>query len=222
MLHSTSAVGTQILLTHGSEHLLVDVGDGTVRDLISRKVSFEKIQAILLTHEHFDHFSGLYGLLHFCRLLRRKEELILVGPQPVQVVRHFLTPPVMYETLPFEIRLIEVSEGENISVGQLNVTAFAVEHTSANALGYSIQDKKGYRVVISGDATISTNLARNVEGADFAVLEATYDDRDADLASRYGHMTKTQAKSLGKTAKKVVYVHSSPNHYVKKFVCTSR
>jgi ribonuclease BN (tRNA processing enzyme) len=46
VLHSVSAVGTQILLTHNKEHALVDVGDGTVRDLVSRNLDFERINGV--------------------------------------------------------------------------------------------------------------------------------------------------------------------------------
>jgi len=222
VLYSVSAIGTQILLTHSKEHALVDAGDGTVRDLVSRNVDFERIRGVLLTHEHFDHFSGLYGLLHFCRLQRRQEELILVVPGPVQVVDHLLKPPIMYEPLPFEVRLVGLRENERASIGELEATAFAVEHGSANAFGYSIQDEQGFRVVVSGDTLSCENLERNVEGADIAVLEATYDDDSGDLAGKYGHMTRSQAIALGKKAKKTMLIHTNPEYYFKKFQCAVR
>jgi ribonuclease Z len=222
ILHSVSAIGTQILLTHNKEHAIVDVGDGTVRDLVSREVDFETIKGILLTHEHFDHFSGLYGLLHFCRLQRRQQELILIVPRPAKVVYHLFKPPIMYEPLPFEVRLIELGENERAAIGELDARAFGVEHGSANAFGYSIQDKQGFRVVVSGDTLSCKNLERNIEGADIAVLEATYDDDSGDLAAKYGHMTRSQALALGKRAKKTILIHTNPEYYFRKFQCAVR
>jgi ribonuclease BN (tRNA processing enzyme) len=222
VLYSASAIGTQILLSHRDQHFLVDIGDGAVRDLAERKVDFEDIKAIFLTHEHFDHFSGLYEFLHFSRLLRRKEELVLVVPQPTRVVSHLLNPPIMYETLPYPVRLLELSDRESASVGPLNATAFSVKHGSANAFGYSIQDPEGFRVVVSGDTTVCANLERNVAGADVALIEATYDDTCGELASKYGHMTRSQAENLGKRAKKAIYIHSNPSHYFKKFECSQQ
>jgi ribonuclease BN (tRNA processing enzyme) len=220
VLYSTSAVGTQILLRHSGQTVLVDVGDGTVRDLVSRRTDFGSIAGVLLTHEHFDHFSGLYTFLHFCRLLGRKEELVLVVPKPAHVVNYLLKPPIMYEPLPYHVRLLEVSDNETVSVGKLRATGFSVKHTVPNALGYVIRDNKEYRVVISGDTSVCSNLSRNVEGANLAVLEATYDDASSDLASRYGHMTKKEARMLGKKAKRVIFTHSSPSFYFKKFQCS--
>lgn len=198
----------------------MDIGDGTVRDLVSRRTDFGKIKAILLTHEHFDHFSGLYSFLHFCRLLNRKEELVLIVPRPARVVIHLLKQPIMYEDLPFTVRLIEIGRNETVSIGELKVTGFAVKHTASNALGYSIRDDNGYRVTISGDTSPCPNLVRNVEGADLAVLEATYDDAFSDLSSRYGHMTKNEAQLLGRKAKRTILTHSSPTYYFRKFQCS--
>jgi ribonuclease Z len=220
VLYSASAVGTQILLTHNGQHLLVDVGDGTVRDLVSRRADFGSIAGILLTHEHVDHFSGLYGLLHFCRLLQRKEELVLVVPKPAHVVNHLLKPPIMYEPLAFQVRLVEIDEGQTVSIAALRATAFAVRHSLPNAFGFSVEDNEGYRVVLSGDTALCPNLIRYVEGADLAVLEATYDDASSDLASKHGHMTKKEAQMLGEKAKKAIFTHSSPAFYLKKFQCS--
>ena len=69
VLHSDAGVGTQILITNDQNSVLVDVGDGTLRDLVERRFKFETLKAILLTHEHFDHISGLYSLVNFLTLL---------------------------------------------------------------------------------------------------------------------------------------------------------
>jgi ribonuclease BN (tRNA processing enzyme) len=222
VLYSTSAIGTQILLTKNGQHTLVDIGDGAVRDLVSRKVDFGSIKAILLTHEHFDHFSGLYAFLHFCRLLRRTEDLMIIAPNPIRVVKYLLRPPVMYEQLLYKVRLLPIQENESVNIGSLNITAFSVNHGRANALGYSVVDEENYRAVFSGDTTACENLRLNVLGADIAVLEATYDNSQVNLAAKYGHMTRSQASGFGKKAKKVVYVHSSPKEYFKKFSCSTQ
>jgi ribonuclease BN (tRNA processing enzyme) len=221
VLYSTSAVGTQILLSHNGQHVLVDMGDGTVRDLVSRRIDFAKIAGVLLTHEHFDHFSGLYSFLHFCRLLGRKEELVLVVPKPARVVNRLLKRPIMYEPLPYRVRLVEIRNSETISIGGVRATGFKVKHALPNAFGFCVKDDEGYRVVLSGDTALCPNLLQNVEGADLAVLEATYDDNSGGLASKYGHMTENQARILGKKARKTIFIHSIPSFYFKKFQCSA-
>ena len=55
---------------------------------------------------------------------------------------------------------------------------------------------KGTKVVITGDIGRTDNIREAVQGADALVIEATYLDRDADLASKVGHITARQAGEL--------------------------
>ena len=75
---------------------------------------------------------------------------------------------------------------------------------------------------MSGDTLSCESLERNVEGADIAILEATYEDDFGDLATKYGHMTRSQALALGKRAKKTILIHTNPEYYFRKFQCAVR
>lgn len=68
-----------ILVARGSERILIDCGEGTQRQLM-RSVGLARIEMILLTHLHADHYLGLPGLLKTYSLLGREEPLILFGP----------------------------------------------------------------------------------------------------------------------------------------------
>jgi ribonuclease Z len=67
------------LLIRGGERILVDCGEGTQRQLM-RSVGLARINMILLTHLHGDHYLGLPGLLKTYSLLGREEPLALFGP----------------------------------------------------------------------------------------------------------------------------------------------
>jgi len=98
-------------------------------------------------------------------------------------------------------------------VESFKVKAFEVSHADIESLGYSIRDDSGHKIVISGDTRICTALEREVEGADIAVLESTYEDEDHDAALKHGHMTRSQARALGAKAKRGVFVHGPPEGY---------
>ncbi|HEC35246.1 MAG TPA: ribonuclease Z [Anaerolineae bacterium] len=51
-----------------------------------------------------------------------------------------------------------------------------------------------------GDAAQTSGLVEVVQGADLLVIEATYLEREADLARRFGHLTALQAATLAKEA----------------------
>ena len=67
------------LLIRGGERLLIDCGEGTQRQLM-RSVGLARINMILLTHLHGDHYLGLPGLLKTWSLLGRTDPLLLYGP----------------------------------------------------------------------------------------------------------------------------------------------
>ena len=80
VLYSEAGIATQILITVGGDYFLVDVGDGTLRDLRLHGINFRRLRGIFLTHGHFDHVGGLYALLGYLRVIGREEHLRIVFP----------------------------------------------------------------------------------------------------------------------------------------------
>ena len=226
VLYSVMGVGTQILLSNESEDLLVDAGDGVTRDLLQARYDFYRLKGILLTHEDFDHISGLYALVSFLRNFYRHrkvrlEQLTIVVPNPAHHVHLMTQPPLMYADPGFPLKLYEAALDETLSIDGFTIRTFAVDHQKrgrASAiggnLGYSITDKEGFRVVLSGDTRPCEALEKEAEGADIAVIEASTRDQDWQKADEQGHMTKSQAEKIGKRAKKAVYIHQRPDWFI--------
>lgn len=69
-------------------HILIDCGEGTQNQLRKRGIKFQKINHILISHLHGDHFFGLVGLLSTMHLLGRDANLTIYGPEQLeQIVR---------------------------------------------------------------------------------------------------------------------------------------
>ncbi|MGA2874958.1 MAG: MBL fold metallo-hydrolase [Nitrososphaerales archaeon] len=219
VLFSKSSIGTQILLTHGESSLLVDAGDGALRDLTDIQFQFENLKAILITHEHADHTGGLFSLLHFMKHLPRSDSLYILAPRPVQYLGSLLEKPLMYSELPFKVVLKEMEEGDNFSLDPFEISPFRAEHVDFDSMGYNIRDIDGYKVVLSGDTRASSQLDSAVRGADLAILESTFEDGQEKYAEVYGHMTVSEATRVGKLAKKTILVHQMPQDYFAKMTC---
>jgi len=80
--------------------------------------------------------------------------------------------------------------------------------TPDDVLGEPLQ---GIKVVHVGDAGRTRNLTEVCQDADALVIEATYLSREADMASRFGHLTAAQAAELAVRAnvKHLFLVHIS-------------
>jgi len=211
VLYSISGVGTQILLSHKLDDLLLDSGDGTLRDLTKLKYNFNRLEGILITHEHFDHTCGLYALLNFMRLLGRKRKLLIVVPKSICHIHLLLKPPLMYRSLTYPVEITEVTDKDRLRLGEINIMAFSVEHEKEfPSLGYSIHDPEDFKVVVSGDTRPCENLEKEVEGADIAVLECTLGKKRKTMT--IGHMTRNEAEKLGRKARKLILIHQKMNY----------
>lgn len=104
-------------------HILIDCGEGTQVQLRKYHVHIQKINHILISHLHGDHFFGLVGLLSSLHLLGRDKGLTIYGPQELeQIIRlqlevggaklgfdlHFVHLNGKEHRLLFEDRMIEI------------------------------------------------------------------------------------------------------------------
>lgn len=71
---------TSQLLQINNQFFLIDCGEGTQILLKKYKLKFSKIDHILISHLHGDHFYGLIGLLSTMHLYGRSNDLNIYGP----------------------------------------------------------------------------------------------------------------------------------------------
>ncbi len=117
--------------------VLIDCGEGTQIAVKEAGVSLFAIDTICLTHYHADHVSGLPGLLLSLGNEGRTAPLSIYGPRGLQRIIDGLR--VIAPELPFSLELHEFAQPQEIfSVGDLQFTAFGVQHTLP-CYGYRVQ-----------------------------------------------------------------------------------
>lgn len=67
-----------------NRYFLIDCAEGTQLQLRRFKIKFQKIDAILISHLHGDHYFGLAGLISTFNLLGREKELLVIGPEGLE------------------------------------------------------------------------------------------------------------------------------------------
>jgi len=218
ILYSRAGIATQILLSTEEYYFIVDAGDGTLRDLVSLKIDFQKIRGIFLTHGHFDHIAGLYALLGYLRTIERKFPINIYFPkgskEAQQIVFSFQE---SYNDVSFQIQMHEVKGGDELKIKDLKVKIYQMRHYAAvgknrilhpdPAVGYRFI-YKGESVAISGDTGICPGLKKLVQGADLALIDSTFNEDEAtkELLEKL-HLSKEKAEEIGKLAKKYVLIH---------------
>ncbi|MBL1278827.1 MAG: ribonuclease Z [Fluviicola sp.] len=66
--------------------ILIDCGEGTQVQFRKFGVKFQRLEYILISHLHGDHFFGLVGLLSSMHLLGRKKPIEIYGPEGLQQI----------------------------------------------------------------------------------------------------------------------------------------
>ena len=118
---------SSLYVRNGARALLVDCGEGTQIEIGRLGWGFLRIEALLLTHFHADHCSGLPGLLLALTKAGRTEPLDIWGPPGLCAVVTGLR--VIAPQLGYETRLHQLSmSGGRFEAAGLQAQAFPLDH----------------------------------------------------------------------------------------------
>lgn len=222
---SVAGVGTTILLTSKFTEriMLLDVGDGALRDLLSSvKTDFvNDLDPIAISHGHFDHVGGLHSLLGFMRMMGRTTPLNILIPagclEAISIINGYRD--LYRTTLPFKIWYHELSQDSEFDTDFFKVKSVEVEHFSLEsdqgagilepALGFRVQ--VGETIVgYTGDTRLCTGAEAIVYDADLAIIEATRKETPSSDIGHRVHLSISEAEDLGKLAKEFILIHKIP------------
>jgi len=153
----------------------------------------ERLDGILLTHEHGDHTRGLDV---FCR---KVEAPIYCSPLTLEVVSQSVTSAQSW-------RMIE--GGTPFQIGDIRVESFTVMHDAVDPMGF-VFEHRGSRLGFASDVGHVTGVMRAaLKGVHALFVEANYCDTMLQndtkrpwslkqrVASRHGHLSNAQAADL--------------------------
>jgi ribonuclease Z len=128
-----------LVVVAGPERLLVDCGEGTLRQLMRSGLGFRGLHTVLLTHAHLDHVLGLAGLVATLALYRMPPIEIVGSAQTLAFAQAYLETTVGPggEDAPYRLR--EAAPGLLRSEADWRLDAFPVTHRGTASLGYRFQ-----------------------------------------------------------------------------------
>jgi ribonuclease Z len=125
------------VVARGPEHLLVDCGEGTQRQLLSSTAGLRRLTTILVTHCHADHVLGLAGLLATLSEFRA-EPLAILGPAGTDALVEGFRP--LFGALAFPLRVREVAPGDVEERDGYAIEAVAARHAEP-ALAWALRER---------------------------------------------------------------------------------
>jgi phosphoribosyl 1,2-cyclic phosphodiesterase len=156
------------LLETERTRLLIDAGLGkkeTLRRLAALEAQFERLDAILITHEHTDHIGGLPQIAGEWRATVYLTELT-----------HSELPRVLPEGSAERIERVEyIRGGERFAIGEIEVAPFSIPHDAADPVGFSFR-ANGAKVGLVTDLGYLPELVKHhLRGSDCLILESNHD-----------------------------------------------
>lgn len=140
----------QVLQTN-DENYLIDCGEGTQNQLTKYKIKKSKINKILISHLHGDHYFGLIGLLTSMGLLGRTNDLHIYAPALLQQIIQ-LHLDAANTTLPYQLYFHELNkEGEITNDKKIIISTFKVNHR-IDCFGFLFTEKKKPRSILPDKA----------------------------------------------------------------------
>jgi len=132
-----------IALKRDREILLFDVAEGTQRQMAIAHISPMKVSAVFITHLHGDHFLGLAGLVQTMSLLFRTAALDVYCPAGERGrLETYLK--IAHYTLTFEVRINELSPGEEIRRNGYRIMTSEANHPVPSlAYAFAEDDRPG-------------------------------------------------------------------------------
>jgi len=173
---------------------LIDAGVSsreTEKRLSRMGLSFDKIRAVFISHEHTDHTGRV-------DVIARRHQI------PVYFS------PIAYEKsrISLEERLLaSMYDGEEIQIGSLCIKAFSKLHDAADPLSFTVSSGEVSVGVFTDIGSVNDQLIQHFNKCNAAFLEANYDEEMLDkgrypmflknrIKGEHGHLSNTQALDL--------------------------
>jgi len=174
------------LVDDGSTRVWLDAGSGTLANL-QRHSALDAIDAVVLSHEHPDHWSDIEGWHNVLRFVTGRRDFPVYAPAGLRERTYQDTAPWM--------AWHRVADGDRVAVGSVAMTFSRTDH-GPETLGVRI-DGGGRSLGYSADTGPAWSLSALGSGLDLALCEATLSTEEE---GQFQHLSARQAGASAREA----------------------
>jgi len=165
---ASGSSGNITLVETSRTRLLVDAGLGkreTLARLAALQLDVDRLDGILISHEHTDHCGGL-------------PQALALWKAPLFVTD--LTFDALQRILPdtFGKRLAgreSIASGQRFTIGDIEVSAFAIPHDAADPVGFTFRSNGSKLALVTDLGYMPNHVKVHLRDADCLILESNHD-----------------------------------------------
>lgn len=161
---ASGSSGNCTLVSSGDTNILIDAGISMRRisdGLAACALKFDRINGVLITHEHSDHISGL-------KMIIKYHHLPVYAPHTIANRLRGMLPEI-----DDCLRVIPVEE--YFTVGDTKIRAFHTPHDTDESVGYRIEGEKIFALA-TDMGHIADEVRAGLLGADTVLIESNHDE----------------------------------------------
>lgn len=165
---ASGSSGNITLLETQRTRLLVDAGLGkreTLARLASVGIDLDRLDGVLISHEHTDHCNGLPQVLATWKAP-------LVVTEPTLDALHRVLPDKLGKRLD---RVESIHAGECFTVGDIEVHAFAIPHDAADPIGFTFRTNGTKLGLVTDLGYLPALVRHHLRECDCLILESNHD-----------------------------------------------
>ncbi|HEU4520936.1 MAG TPA: MBL fold metallo-hydrolase [Thermoanaerobaculia bacterium] len=209
----SGSAGNSYYFESDGTSILVDAGFGprdTRKRLLTLGKQIETVQALVITHEHYDHIRG-------AQKISRKFGI------PIYLTRGTLDASRIDRD---EANVVVFENNTTFAIGELNVHARRTVHDAADPACFVIEARDGTRVGIASDlGTVDEAVLRHLSNCDGLFFESNHDldmlrmgtypwSLKRRIMSRFGHLSNDDSmtavqRMMGADLKTLCMIHLS-------------
>ena len=195
---ASGSTGNSTLLQYEGGSLLVDAGISArrVRTMLRAEgTELSDLTAILITHDHSDHISGLQVLLRQCACP------VYAMPGTARTLRAILRE--------HESRF-QSAPPDGFSLSEAQITPIPTMHDASESCGWRVQTPEGIFGLCTDLGVVTEDVIEGLCGADLALIESNHDVDmllhgpyppylKRRIRSEFGHLSNEDAAQLAVT-----------------------
>ncbi|GIW21378.1 MAG: MBL fold metallo-hydrolase [Candidatus Sericytochromatia bacterium] len=206
---------TSFFIKTDKKTFLLDCGPSTLSELRRRNINTDKIDFILNTHMHGDHYGGIPYLLLDLNINYKIESFLVIGAEGIaerlNILQDLLYPGYGFEKFKFKMIFEELKPYQEINVDDIKIKSYPMLHSAYSyCFGYKIE-YKNKSFAYTGDTGWTNEIINLSNNTDLFIIECSYYNKDI----RNSHVSyKELLENINKiNTKNILLTHLSKDAY---------